>query len=92
MSNVYHILFQFYQKTLLKLDFYKENVYYINENLETLEKIMAFTTEERYRAYADWHPNILKNKEEYREFSLENKFPYWNTTWTVKWSKWIFLF
>ncbi len=60
MSNVYHILFQFYQKTLLKLDFSQENVYYINEKLENLEKIMAFTTGERYRAYADWTPEYIE--------------------------------
>ncbi len=47
-------------KTLLKLDFSQENVYYINEKLENLEKIMAFTTGERYRAYADWTPEYIE--------------------------------
>lgn len=38
---------------------------------------MAFTTEERYRAYADWTPEYIeKIKKNTREFSLEDKFPY----------------
>lgn len=59
MSNVYHILFQFYPKTLLKLDFCKKT-FTILMKTRKLEKIMAFTTEERYRAYADWTPEYIE--------------------------------
>ncbi len=99
MSNVYHILFQFYQKTLLKLDFSQENVYYINEKLENLEKIMAFTTGERYRAYADWTPEYIEKIKKNTEsspwrtnFHIEtphgllndpNGFSYFNGKWTL---------
>lgn len=99
MSNVLQIFFKYSKNHSKNLIFYEKTFTILIEILDKIGDSMAFTTEERYRAYADWTPEYIEKIKKNTEsspwrtnFHIEtphgllndpNGFSYFNGKWTL---------